>query len=146
MTRRAISTSGDSPGELPVTSAIRDISGTKRSVSQLEFTPCMTAERRSSPIPVSIDGAASGEVSPFELRLNCMKTRFHISMKRSESRSSLLTGPEPKSHIISEHGPQGPVSPIAQKLSFSSRRKMRSAGTCFLQSLSASSSSRKTVA
>jgi hypothetical protein len=31
--------------------------------------------------------------------------------------------------VDSEHGPQGPVSPICQKLSFSSRRKMRLLGT-----------------
>ena len=44
-------------------------------------------------------------------------------------------------------GPQGPVSPICQKLSCSSQRKMRSLGTpaTFCQSCSASSSSRKTV-
>ena len=50
-----------------------------------------------------------------------MKTRFQISTNRSPSSSGLPGGPpamwSPWSKKISEHGPQGPVSPIDQKLS-----------------------------
>jgi len=44
--------------------AARAINGRKRSVSKLEPTPCNTAAMRSSPAPVSTDGAGSGSSSP----------------------------------------------------------------------------------
>ena len=51
----------------------------------------------------------------------CMKTRFQNSMKRSPwgSWSGPPSGPNagPRSMCSSLHGPQGPVSPIIQKLS-----------------------------
>ena len=49
---------------------------------------------------------------------------------------------------ISLHGPQGPVSPMAQKLSFSPQRRTRSGGNpdSRTQRSAASSSSRNTVA
>ena len=40
---------------------------------------CMTAAIRSSPIPVSTEGAGSGVSSPSAERSNCMKTRFQTS-------------------------------------------------------------------
>ena len=44
--------------------------------------------------------------------------------------------------ILSEHGPQGPVSPMAHQLSFLPKRSTRSAGApVLIQSCSASSSS-----
>ena len=51
-----------------------------------------------------------------------MKTRFQISMKRSPScvrasRAGRRGSAAPWSKKISEQGPQGPVSPIGQKLS-----------------------------
>jgi hypothetical protein len=61
------------------------------------------------------------EKVPSALALNWMKTRFQISMQRA---SPLLTSEPPvspagvRSTWISEQGPQGPVSPIIQKLSF----------------------------
>ncbi len=77
----------------------------------------------------------------------CMKTRFQISMKRSPSASALPGGPpgilSPWSKKISEHGPQGPVSPMRQKLSWSAMRMIRSSGrpAIFFQIVAASSSS-----
>ena len=75
-------------------------------------------------MPVSMTLAGSGSSEPSALRLYCMNTRFHISMT---SGLSLLTSDAPltfflsssllRSMCISEQGPQGPVSPISQKLS-----------------------------
>ncbi len=66
--------------------------------------------------------AVNGNCEIYEetYKLNCMKTRFQIS---STSGSSMLTRwlasrPPMRSKWISEHGPQGPTSPICQKLSF----------------------------
>src|SRR3989338_6121396 len=96
-------------------------------------------------MPVSTEGFGKGVNWPSLLRLNCMKTKFHNSKSRSPSKFFLVTLPDPKSHKISEQGPQGPVSPIDQKLSFSPRRKICSLETCFSQSFPASSSFSKTV-
>ncbi|OGX14166.1 MAG: hypothetical protein A3K11_11765 [Nitrospirae bacterium RIFCSPLOWO2_12_FULL_63_8] len=77
-----------------------------------------------------------------------MKTRFQISITRSPSPLGTASpGTDgPWSKWISEQGPQGPVSAICQKLSVSSQRTIRDAGTpIFSQSLNASSSSRNTV-
>ena len=54
----------------------------------------------------------------------------------------------PRSRWISLHGPQGPVSPISQKLSFSSKRCTRLGGRPLMRrhNPSASSSLRNTVA
>ena len=77
---------------------------------------------RSNPAPVSIPGLGSGTSSPEGWRSSVWKTRFHNSTYRS---SPPPTGPPPIPHSgprskwISEHGPQGPVSPISQKLSSS---------------------------
>ena len=43
-------------------------------------TPCMTAAMRSRPMPVSTDGLGRGGITPLSSRLNCMNTRFQISM------------------------------------------------------------------
>jgi hypothetical protein len=78
-------------------------------------------------MPVSTWRAGSGLSEPSSWRLNSMNTRFQSSMKRSlpaltprplsaPSRGS-VPGP-PRSMWISVQGPQGPVSPISQKLSF----------------------------
>ncbi|OQC26079.1 MAG: hypothetical protein BWX71_01585 [Deltaproteobacteria bacterium ADurb.Bin072] len=96
---------------------------------------------RSRPIPVSMLGAGSGVRVPAESRLNCMNTRFQISRYRSQSHSPALHSglPHPTvgpwSRMISEHGPQGPVSPMAQKLSLSPSLRMRSVltPTCLFQ-------------
>ena len=101
---------------------------------------------RSRPAPVSIDGRGSGVRVPSGAWSNCMKTRFQNSMKRSPagSASGPPSGPysAPRSMCSSEHGPQGPVSPICQKLSASPRRWMRSMGTptasCQISSASSS--------
>src|SRR5512138_103752 len=68
-----------------------------------------------------------------------MKTRFQISSQRSQSQatpshfrpafSSAQGMSSPWKKWISEHGPHGPVSPIAQKLSFIPSLKIRSGGT-----------------
>ena len=113
---------------------------------------------RSSPMPVSMDGRGSGVMVPLASRLNCMNTRFQISSHRSQSHagprqarpaaSSAQGMSSPWWKWTSEDGPQGPVSPMAQKLSFSPRRRMRSSenpATRFQRS-NASSSSVKTVA
>src|SRR6478735_4042006 len=76
---------------------------------------------RSSPMPVSILFFGSSEtISPAACSY-CMKTRFQISTNRSPSSSALPGGPpgiwSPWSKKISEQGPHGPSSPIAQKLS-----------------------------
>ncbi len=107
-------------------------------------------------MPVSIEGLGSGVILPLASRLNCMKTRFQISSQRSQSQagprqtrpafSSAHGRCSPWWKWTSEQGPHGPVSPIAQKLSFSPRRRIRSAGRNCLQSSNASSSSVKTVA
>ena len=107
---------------------------------------------------MSIEGLGRGVIFPDASRLNCMKTRFQISSQRSQSQA----GPRhvrpawtdghgkwsPWWKWTSEHGPQGPVSPMAQKLSFSPRRRMRSSlmPATFFHSANASSSSVKTVA
>ncbi len=109
-------------------------------------------------MPVSIDGFGSGVIAPLASRLNCMNTRFQISSQRSQSQAApWQTRPafssahgrwSPWWKCTSEQGPHGPVSPMAQKLSFSPRRRMRSSprpATDF-QSAKASSSSVKTVA
>src|SRR3546814_598539 len=44
-------------------------------------------------MPVSTHGAGSGARVPSGWRSNCMKTRFHISMKRSPSSSGEPGGP-----------------------------------------------------
>ena len=106
---------------------------------------------RSSPMPVSIDGRGRSTRVSGSCCSYCMKTRFHISMKRSPSSSGLPGGPpgmpSPWSKNISEHGPHGPVSPIDQKLSLVGMRMMRSSGrpAIFFHRAKASSSSENTV-
>src|SRR5574340_503542 len=104
-----------------------------RSVSKLLSFPCKTAEILSSPIPVSMLGFGRGVRFPDSSLLYCIKTRFHSSRNLSQSHPTLhseLPHPasSPLSIIISEHGPQGPVSPICQKLSFAPRRTILSEG------------------
>ena len=85
------------------------------------FVFCMMPVTRSKPMPVSTCLAGRGEKVPSGLALNWMKTRFQISMQRA---SPLLTsdafgvagGSQVNMNFL--HGPQGPVSPIIQKLSF----------------------------
>ena len=67
-------------------------------------------------------------------------------MKRSPSSSGLSGGPPaidgPWSKKISEHGPQGPVSPMRQKLSSVGMRMMRSSDRpATLRQIAAASSS-----
>ena len=92
----------------------------------------------SRPIPVSTCFCGSGSSEPFAFLLYCMNTRFQISITRwwllftsstpgTCARSSSLL----RSMWISLHGPQGPVSPISQKLSFLFPRMILSAGRCF---------------
>ena len=50
-------------------------------------TPCVIAEMRSSPAPVSTDGFGSGTIVPSGCRSNCMNTRFQNSRKRSRLRA-----------------------------------------------------------
>ena len=124
--------------------------GRKRSVSNTESSPCTTGRTRSRPIPVSMFLRGSSLRVPSASRLYCMKTRFQISTKRA---SPPCFGPPsspydaPRSMKISESGPQGPVSPIVQKLSSSPMRWMRSGRTPTLSihSCSASSSPSCTV-
>ncbi len=101
-------------------------------------TPWSTDASRSSPIPVSMEGAGSGCSSPSASRSNCMNTRFQISRNSpaspASSNSSRVTSVPRRpsgrrSKWISEQGPQGPVSAICQKLSLSPRPKMRSSFT-----------------
>jgi len=87
------------------------------------FVEAWIPATRSKPMPVSTCFAASGENVPSAFALNWMKTWFQISMQRGEPEftswrpaASSLSGRRLK--WISEHGPQGPVSPIIQKLSF----------------------------
>ena len=84
-------------------------------------------------MPVSIEGLGSSTRVSASTCSYCMKTRFQISMKRSPSSSGLPGGPPgisgPWSKKISEQGPQGPVSPMAQKLSEVAIRRIRSSGS-----------------
>ncbi len=106
---------------------------------------------RSSPIPVSTEGLGSGCKWPCLSRLNCIKTKFQISTYLSPSASGVPGGPPatsgPWSKKISVQGPQGPVSPIDQKLSLSPQREKRCADTpmSFNQISAASSSFSYTV-
>ena len=115
--------------------------------------PLSTAHSRSSPMPVSTDGLGSGRRSSCRRTCsNCMNTRFQISTQRSQSQagpwhlrpaaSSAQGMSSPWWKWISLHGPQGPVSPIAQKLSLSPSEMTRSSPTpaTFCQSARASSS------
>src|SRR4029079_3179120 len=81
----------------------------------------------------------------------CIKTKFHTSRNLSHEHPgahSFLPQPilGPRSTKISVHGPHGPVSPIAQKLSASPRREIRSLGKIAAHKLYDSSSLVKTVA
>ena len=72
-------------------------------------------------MPVSTFLAGNGVNVPSGLALNCMNTRFQISMHRASplfTRLPLVSPVGVRSTWISEHGPHGPVSPIIQKLSF----------------------------
>ena len=71
-------------------------------------------------------GLGKDDKVPLSSLLNCIKTKFHISKNLPQSHSTVhffklgqFTPSFPKSYIISEHGPHGPVSPIDQKLSLS---------------------------
>src|SRR5438477_611662 len=85
-------------------------------------------------MPVSIEGLGRAVIFPDASRLNCMKTRFQISSQRSHSQAGPRHVPpdcsrahgssSPWWKCTSEQGPQGPVSPMAQKLSFSPRRRL----------------------
>ena len=103
---------------------------------------------RSSPAPVSMLGFGSVARVPSGRWSNCMKTRFQISMYRSESVAGPPSGPNsgPRSQKISDEGPHGPVSPMRQKFG-SPSRWIRSGGnpTTSRQIRSASSSSSCTV-
>ena len=101
-------------------------------------------------MPVSMQGAGRGVSRPLASRSYCMKTRFQISSHRSHSHStprhvrpavsSAHGRALPWKKWISEHGPQGPVSPIAQKFSFAPSSRIRSSLTCAFQNPCASTS------
>ena len=81
--------------------------------------------KRSKPIPVSTCVAGSGTKDLSAFLSNCMNTLFQISTTCGWSlfTSSLpgfkaISASSRKSIWISEQGPQGPTSPISQKLSF----------------------------
>ena len=81
----------------------------------------MMLAARSKPMPVSTFFAGSGENVPSGFALNSMKTRFQISMHSGDPALTSDPAVSPfgvRSMCSSEHGPQGPVSPIIQKLSF----------------------------
>ena len=87
---------------------------------------------RSKPMPVSTWRAGRGENVPSGLALNWMKTRFQISMQRGSPWLTNWPSVVPRgvrSTWTSEHGPQGPVSPIIQKLSFLLPLTMWTAGS-----------------
>ncbi|CAB4912516.1 unannotated protein [freshwater metagenome] len=90
-----------------------------------EALPCSTARIRSIPAPVSTLRVGRSLSSPDSPRKCWVNTRFQISTNRFSASS--FAGPPsgpcsgPKSKKISVEGPQGPVSPISQKLSLSSR-------------------------
>src|SRR3990167_2828979 len=120
----------------------------KISVWKTESTSNFKDATLSRPEPVSIDFFGSGSILPLASLENCMKTKFQNSKYLSPEKSSFgfFAGPyfSPRSYRSSEQGPQGPVSPIAQKFSFSPKRTMRFAGMCFSHKANASSSSLKT--
>ena len=82
------------------------------------------AHMRSKPIPVSTCFNNKSSKEPSGFRLYCIKTRFHTSI--TSGTPILTNGPPDLSGVLSKcisvHGPHGPVSPISQKLSFSSHR------------------------
>src|SRR5665648_687196 len=96
--------------------------GKNKSVSKSVSVFCKTEVILSKPKPVSIFCLGKGVNEPSSSRLYCINTKFH----NSRYLSSTPTPPpsfdaffSPKSIYISEHGPQGPVGPTFQKLSFS---------------------------
>ena len=85
-------------------------------------------------MPVSTCFAARGENVPSAFALNWMKTWFQISMQRDEpeftsARPAASSSEGRRFRFISEQGPQGPVSPIIQKLSFLPPLTMWTAGS-----------------
>ncbi len=81
--------------------------------------------RRSKPIPVSICLSGNDSKDPLAFLLYCMKTKFQISTTCGWSAFTndfpstfAFSSAERISTWISLHGPQGPWSPISQKLSF----------------------------
>ena len=96
-----------------------------RSVSYVEFFCWSAIHSLSRPIPVSTYCLSSLWREPSFFLLNWIKTKFHISTTWGWS---LFTSSDPlifffseddlRSTWISEQGPQGPISPISQKLSF----------------------------
>jgi hypothetical protein len=85
-----------------------------------------------------MEGLGSGVRLPSAPRSNCMKTRFQISSQRSQSQATPRQGRPafssaqgmsfPWKKWISEQGPHGPVSPMAQKLSLAPSLWMRLSG------------------
>ena len=152
MTRMAMSVASELPYAFPESLERRAMMFSNMSVSKLLSFPWQTAAILSRPMPVSMHGSGSGLILPVSSLKNCIKTRFHISRKRSQSHPTLQSWrlqptSSPWSMSISEHGPHGPVSPMAQKLSSSSRRTTLSGEmpVSLGHSSAASSSSRKTV-
>ncbi len=108
--------------------ATASIRGMKRSVSKLLRFPCRTAAIRSSPMPVSIEGAGSGRSAPASSRSNSMKTRFQSSRKRSlpaSMRASGRPGSDVRAEVVVElrarpagarvaHGPEIVLLPEAE--------------------------------
>ncbi len=98
------------------------------------YTFCITVAILSSPIPVSILGFGRGVSLPVLSLSYCMKTRFHNSLHLSQSHFPIPhsgashRSSSPLSMKISLQGPQGPISPMLQKLSFSPNLTILSAG------------------
>src|ERR1700740_2075325 len=98
-------------------------------------------------MPVSTCREGSGSSEPSFSRLNWLNTLFQISITCG---SSPLTSVLPgtfflasslrQSTCISVQGPQGPVSPISQKLSFFPNERILSSPRYFFHSAAASSS------
>ena len=101
-------------------------------------------------MPVSMLRAGSGSRWPSAMRWYCMNTRFQISItcgsdwftrSRPGMPEAAFSSAVRMSMWISEQGPQGPVSPISQKLSCLLPRRMWSSGRYLRQACCASVSS-----
>ena len=99
-------------------------------------------------MPVSIPVCCKGLSVPSAWRSNCMNTLFHTSKKRSHPQGTLQSAlpqpnPGPRSKNISVHGPQGPTSPICQKLSSPSLKILCSGTPISSRQIANASSSEK---
>ena len=108
------------------------IIGKNKSVSKSVSAFCKTEAILSKPNPVSIFCFGKGVNEPSSSRLYCINTKFHNSRYLSSTPTpppSFDAFSSPKSMYISEQGPQGPVGPTFQKLSFSPNLAILFSGT-----------------